>query len=237
MSAKTLTVQQISQSSDAILTSPRWSRSCTSRSPGSSPRPGRSRQPGRCRRCPLACSSHQLEMLSGPTESRSNLPHIRRILLWSTTHHAILPKSGGFLLCRHATSASIIRQSPSAQGHQAQATKQSSSQALTSLKCTHPPAPPPPAPPWSLAPPAPPEPASLRPPAPGPRPRPPSDPPPGDANACAAARRSGSRCACAARTSPRTARKRGLPSKERGVGGSAVVVPTARLGFGGVASR
>lgn len=106
---------------------------------------------------------------------------------------------------------------------------------LTSLKCTHPPAPPPPAPPWSLAPPAPSEPPLLF-----PRPLiipPPRLTPPGLANAWAAARRSSSACAWAARTSLRMPRKRPFSRNDRGVGGSSVVVPTASPGLGGSVGR
>lgn len=91
---------------------------------------------------------------------------------------------------------------------------------LTSLKCTQPPVPPPPAPPCVL-----------------PLPPPPSPNPPGLANASAAALRSSSYCACAASTSLRMVRKRAFCVKERGVGGSAVVVPIARDGVGGSVER
>jgi hypothetical protein len=61
--------------------------------------------------------------------------------------------------------------------------------------------------------------------------------PPGEANACAWPFKPGSSAACFARTSLRMERKRGLPLKEFGVGGLAVVVPIARDGLGGVVSR
>lgn len=87
---------------------------------------------------------------------------------------------------------------------------------LTSLKCTYPPVPPPPAPPCAF-----------------PLPPPPSPNPPGLANASAAALRSSSFCACTSSTSLRIVRKRAFCVKERGVGGTAVVVPIARDGLGG----
>jgi hypothetical protein len=61
--------------------------------------------------------------------------------------------------------------------------------------------------------------------------------PPGEANAWAWLFRSGSSAACFASTSLRIERKRGLPWKEFGVGGTTVVVPIATEGLGGSASR